>query len=45
LVSSGSSAGAFTVRYSAASPGQSLTVTIIQNTSGGNVNLQAAALH
>ena len=44
FASSGSQAGAFTVRYTAASPGQSLTVTILQNTSGGNVNLQSAAL-
>jgi len=44
FASSGSQAGAFTVRYTAASPGQSLTVTILQNTSGGNVNLQSTTL-
>jgi hypothetical protein len=44
LTSGGSKAGAYTLTYTAASIGQTLTVTFTQNTVSGNVNLQAATL-
>ncbi|MGH9646297.1 MAG: DUF5074 domain-containing protein [Bryobacteraceae bacterium] len=44
LNSSGSAQRAYTITYQAASAGQTLTITFTNAGSGGNVNLQAAAL-
>lgn len=44
LSASGSVPGLYTLQYQAASTGQTLTVTWTLNGSGGNVNLQSAAL-
>src|SRR5262249_31338616 len=43
-IASGSMVGVYTLTYSAASSGQTLSVTYTQNTAAGNVTLQAAAL-
>ena len=44
LTSGSSVTGAYTLNYTAASIGQTLTVTFTQNTASGNVTLQAATL-